>query len=184
MTDIPCHFSKCNIHRRGGRRAGFSMVEVIVSVIVVALMVSAAMRTVAVSRVAQYRLADRSRGQMLADDLMAEILQKNYKDPSGGTTFGPESGELTRAQFNDVDDYNAWVESPPKNPDGTSMAGFTSGGSNRSGTWKRAVDVAWVSATDPTTSLSTETGMKRITVTVTRSGMVVARRVAVRGNAP
>ena len=185
MRTVDGHYYRCDgsilwARRRRLRspsaRSAFSMAEVVASVLVVSLMMAAAMQTVAASRVAQYRLADRSRGQMLADDLMTEILQKVYKDPGAAPVFGPETGELLRTQFNDVDDYSNWNESPPQNPDGTPMAGFTG--------WSRSVAVTWVGAADPTVTSSSETGAKRITVTVTRYGLVVARRIGVRTNVP
>ena len=91
---------------------------------------------------------------------MAEIMQQAYLDPTS-PTFGPESGESTRLQFNDVDDYNGWKESPPQNRDGSNIPGYTG--------WKRKVKVQWADPLTLSTSGSSDTGLKLITVTVTDS---------------
>jgi prepilin-type N-terminal cleavage/methylation domain-containing protein len=52
-----------------------------------------------------------SRGARLGRDLMEEIRSKAYDDPNQTPLFGPESGETTRAAFDDLDDYNGWTES-------------------------------------------------------------------------
>ena len=54
---------------------------------------------------------------MLAQQLMAEIQQQPYKDQTVlGLLFGPELGESTadRSAFDDVDDYDGFVEQPPR----------------------------------------------------------------------
>jgi hypothetical protein len=109
------------------------------------------------------RLAARQaqQGKALARELMAEIFQVSYKDPQGGTTFGPESGETgsTRANFDDVDDYNQYTDSPPQDKAGNVMPNCTG--------WSRHVDVDRVEPALPQVAILWETTLKRITVTVT-----------------
>ena len=55
---------------------------------------------------------------------MAEILQASYEDPDGPSAgIGLDASELTasRATFDDVDDYDGWLASPPQQRDGTAM---------------------------------------------------------------
>ncbi len=75
-----------------------------------------------------------------------------------------------------MDDYNGWSESPPQFADGTAMPNLAN--------WSRSVQVAFVNPTNLSQTSTTETGAKRITVTVTHNGVVVATRVAVRTDAP
>jgi hypothetical protein len=49
----------------------------------------------------------------LAGGLMAEIMSKNFTDPETPGSFGSEEG-TNRYDFDDVDDYDDWSESPPK----------------------------------------------------------------------
>ncbi|MCE5327280.1 MAG: hypothetical protein LLG01_12805 [Planctomycetaceae bacterium] len=46
----------------------------------------------------------------LAQEMMEEILSKPFKDPQGGVVCGPDSGESTRWQFDNVDDYHGYAE--------------------------------------------------------------------------
>src|SRR5206468_12187441 len=85
--------------------------------------------------------------------------QYNYQDPTLPTlVLGAELGE-TRVTFNDVDDYNGLSESPPQTANGTTIAGYTG--------WTRSVQVAWANPSNPSASSLIETGLKRITITVT-----------------
>ena len=91
---------------------------------------------------------------------MAEILQARYEDPNDPPAFGLETGESTtpRTGYDDVDDFDGWSVSPPQARDGSIMP-------NSEG-WTRVVRVRWVDTLDPTTELSSETGLKKIEVEV------------------
>ncbi|MCG3131621.1 MAG: hypothetical protein FLDDKLPJ_02425 [Phycisphaerae bacterium] len=61
----------------------------------------------------------------LASDLLAEILTRAFEDPElAPGSFGAGAGEVSRKDYEDVDDYHGWVESPPQNLDGTVMTGY------------------------------------------------------------
>jgi hypothetical protein len=158
------------------------LVEVTIAMLVVALMLTAAVRSVGVARVTEYRMSLQFRGKLLAQSLMAEIVQKAYQDPTAATAgmLGPDlvNLETSRATFNDVDDYTGWSESPPKNVDGTRIAEDLAA-------WGRSVKVEWVDPANLTGPASAgETGAKRITVTVSCNGSVVTAITAIRTNAP
>ena len=159
-------------------RRGFTLVEVCVSVLIVGVMLAAALQTVGQSGLMQYRLSERSRANHLARMLMAEVLQQAYAETTAARVFGAESGE-SRATYEDVDDYNGLVESPPANKDGSTF------NLPSASTWKRTVAVVWI---DPTTlsvaSPQTETGAKLITVSVYHNGVLVTKLSAVRTSAP
>lgn len=141
-----------------GRR-GFTLVEAVVCSLIVAIALTAALRTVAASRMAESRTAEHSRAVALASDLMAEILSKFYEDPDGGLiVFGPELLEFARSQFDDVDDYDGLSESTPVLSDGTPIDGATG--------WRRKVKVTWVALGNPASVSSSETGCKKIVVSV------------------
>ncbi|HEX3356361.1 MAG TPA: hypothetical protein VHS31_05200 [Tepidisphaeraceae bacterium] len=157
------------------RRPGFTMIEATVSVLLVGVMLVASLMTAGQATLVRTGQQDAARAQTLANELLAQIVQNAYEQPGVTTTvLGPEAGE-TRATFNDIDDFNGWTESPPADLSGAALAGFAG--------WTRAVVVEWitpsVAGTDFTTS-ATETGLKRITVTVTAPSGRTASAVALR----
>lgn len=46
----------------------------------------------------------------LAQEMMEEILAKPFDDPDGASSPGPEIGESTRDQFDNIDDYDGYAE--------------------------------------------------------------------------
>lgn len=163
----------------GPRVRAFSMIEVAISLVLVGGLMAAALQVVGAAVRTDQLTMDSSRGRLLAEELMTEILLKAYSEPSGGAAaIGTNTGEASatsRAAFDDVDDYHGWVESPCRLVDGTTIPGTTG--------WSRSVSVAWVSVTTPTTTSGTDTGLKRVTVEVRRDGRVVARLTALRARA-
>jgi hypothetical protein len=151
-------------------------VEAVISLFIISVMLVASLRMVGASRLGQTWNADHERGLRLAQDLMAEICDQAYSDPNEPPVFGPEPSETAgRPAYDDVDDYNGLSEAPPRDRSGNAIPGLSN--------WRRAVDVAFVSANDPTSTSVFETGVKRITVTVYRSGVPMARLVALRASA-
>jgi prepilin-type N-terminal cleavage/methylation domain-containing protein len=166
-------------HRHGMAVArAFTMVEVVVSVVIVGLLLAASLRAVGLSAIMQYRITEHTRSSAMARALMAEIVQQAYSDPGASPVFGPESGE-SRDTFDDVDDYDGLVDSPPLTREGTKLP------LPKGGVWRRIVEVKWV---DPLTlavaSPQAETGVKMITVTVKHNHVTLATVTAIRTNAP
>jgi len=151
--------------RRGGRWPAYpsalTLVEVMMASCIVAVLLVAALSVVGgVSRT--YAVTDeKAKAFLLAADLMNEILRAPYEDPNGSAVFGLETGEgsVTRSAFDDVDDYDNWSETPPAAKDGTAYTGLTN--------WTRTVQVEWVEVLNPTATAASESGLKRIQVTVT-----------------
>jgi type II secretory pathway pseudopilin PulG len=152
----------------------FTIAEAVISTVIVALMFVAALNTVGASKLTQRQAALSSQGRLFADLLLSEIRQQNYKDPGGAPVFGCEPGEsmATRADFDDVDDYNGWTASPPTAKDGTVLANSTG--------WKQAVTVEWIDRLNPAQVLTSESNAKRITVTLSYNNMPQVTLVAIR----
>jgi len=157
---------------------GLSLLEAVVSTVLVGVLLVAALRTVGASVFTQYQSSERATAHMLADGLLAEILAKNYRDTGSSPLFGREAGEssTSKANYNDVDDYQGWSESPPQFADGSTMPDLTG--------WQRSVAVDWVDPLDLSQTQLWDTGAKRITVTVRHNNVVIMTRTAVRGDAP
>ncbi len=164
--------------RRRRDREGFSLVELAVSAAIAGLLLVAALRAVASSIASQSQAAIASVADFLAEDLLAEILEKSYADPVSSAGLGVDAGESPSAKtsFDDVDDYAGWSEAPPQGRDGTAMTGWEG--------WQRQVAVAWVTPTNVTQTSGTESGVKRISVTVQFRGTIRASRTALRTSAP
>jgi type II secretory pathway pseudopilin PulG len=152
----------------------FTIVEAVIATVIVSVMLVAALSAVGASRLIQHKISVSNQGRLLAESLMAEIIQQVYEDPNGAVVFGPETGEETtvRSDFDDVDDYHNWSGSPPKNKDGGAIP--------QSDGWQRTVTVQWVDPLDPTLVQAGETGAKRITVSAKQGIITHARLVAIR----
>jgi prepilin-type N-terminal cleavage/methylation domain-containing protein len=146
--------------RLNARRSGFTIVECVISTVIVAVMLVAVLQTLGASKRSQLSLVQSVQGQTLAQSLMTEILPREYEDPNGSSSLGLDAGETygIRTDYDDVDDYEDWVASPPRYEDGTSMSELAG--------WQREVSVAWVDPDDPAAAAGAESGGKRITVTV------------------
>jgi len=155
---------------------GFTLVEAVISTAIVAVMFVAAVHTVGAARLTQYRTSRISQGRLLAESLLAEILQQAYQEPGETYVFGREAGEseTVRAAYDDVDDYHGWTESPPAAKDGTALPNAAH--------WSRTVTVQWVLPADPQQVSGTETGVKRITVVAAFRHVPQATVVALRTN--
>jgi type II secretory pathway pseudopilin PulG len=161
MRQFPRQLRPFAIRRRGARQA-FSLLEAIVAAAIVAVMLVASLNLLGSAALARGADNDHRTALLLAHQLMGEVQQQPYKDESLlAVLFGPEAGETntpTRAAFDDVDDYDNYMDKPPQLKDGTPLAGYES--------WKRKVRVVWV---DPATLAESalDTGLKRIEVRVT-----------------
>ncbi|MGB2984553.1 MAG: hypothetical protein WBE26_01610 [Phycisphaerae bacterium] len=160
--------------RKGTIRA-FSLAEVLVSMLLVSGLIVVALNTVGDATVGRQKTGDRGVGQLLAQDLMSEILAQAYEEPVDTPVFGPETAEGagTRVSYDDVDDYSGWSASPPQKKDGAETPGQIG--------WRRTVTVEYVYPDDLNTSTGTsDVGVKKITVTVEHNDIPVASLVAIR----
>lgn len=156
------------------RRDGFTIAEATISTVIVAVMLVAALNTVGVSRTTQLKAALVGRGQLLAEALMAEILQQSYQEPTDTVAFGLETGETAtiRSAYDDVDDYQGWSATPPTAKDGTTLT--------NSANWKQTVTVERIDPRDPTQTSVTETGAKKIAVTLLYKNVPQTTLVAIK----
>jgi hypothetical protein len=169
---------------RRGRPRGFSLVEATLCTLLVGILFTAAVQAVGLSGTIQLKSADRARGRALAHALLDEVVQQKYSSASPppassfdlilGATAGPRAAD--RTGFEDVDDYRGYADAPPLNRDGSAIPGSAS--------FARRVTVAYVNPMNLTQSAATDTGVKRVTVVVTRNGQTVARATALRCDVP
>lgn len=158
------------------RRRAITLVEVILATLVVGVMMAGALATVSASQRAAKAQGDGMLAQQLAQDLLDEVMRQAYADASDGAAVnGPTASELApgnRSLFNDVNDYKAWTESPPRLRDGTVITG--------GGSWTRSVSVEFLAPGALTTVSTTDQGVARITVAVKLRGGTLATAMGVR----
>ena len=104
-----------------------------------------------------------------------------YEDPDGSIKFGPEDNEApnptTRADFDDIDDYDGWTASPPQKKDGQTEPDCAS--------YTRSVIVQSTDHDDFNNIDGDDASKpKRITITVSRTGTapIVITTVRLRGS--
>ena len=93
------------------RRTGFTLAESLLAVTLLAVGVLAI--TMPFTAGAQNEQDDvrRMLGAALAQEMMEEVLAKPFNDPDGPSAVGPETGESSRAAFDNIDDYHGYNES-------------------------------------------------------------------------
>ena len=73
-----------------------------------------------------------------------------------------------------MDDYHLWSASPPQDRNGLPLPNVAN--------WQRDVAVEWVDSSNPSITVGSDQGVKRITVTVRRNGQIVAQDFVLRSD--
>lgn len=159
------------------QRRGMSITEVVASIVLVSLVMIGALNCVAGITSARMVIADSLKARHLAEQLMAEITNQAYADPNETAVFGVEVTEIAtpRSGYDDVDDYDGWSASPPRDHNNAVISGL--------GGWQRDVSVKLLDAATPELSSASDQGLKQIVVTVRKDGRVLAQHISVRSNA-
>ncbi len=152
-------------------RAGITMAETVVSTMIVGFVIIATLQIVGPMVRSTSVHTDRLVAANLANELTEEISMHYFADPSAEDpdAIGTDTGEraINRGDFDDVDDYHGWSSSPPKLSSNQENVMLPS--------WTRSVTVEHVELSDASTSSKTYTGLKRITVTVSKNGTKLAQ---------
>lgn len=158
-------------------RRGTTLIECTTASLIVGVLLVAALNAAGSSLRMTQGIDDRSRAQRLAGDLMNEIHLKVYAEPDGSVSLGSDAGENVgnRLLFDDVDDYLNWNASPPTDAGGNVLPNLTG--------WTQSVGVDWANATTLGSTTSPNTGLKRITVTISKNGAQLATIVGYRSSA-
>lgn len=164
------------LQRRRSTRTGLNLVEVVVSTMLVAVVLIGAMSCVGAVIRGRLATGNTGQGQLLLQQLVSEILEQNYLEPIDTPTFGRETSESggQRTNWDDVDDYHLWSSNPPEDRDGNALPNLTN--------WQREVVVEWVDPTNPSLTVGSDMGLKRITVTVRHNGQIVAQEAVLRSD--
>lgn len=170
--------SASHTQRPPARAPALSMIEVTVSMILVGGLLLSAMNMVGAAGTTVLSMSDRATGNLLAEQLMSEILRQDYEDPDEAPgslgTEGFEDATRDRLYYDDVDDYHGWRATPPENKDGSLLSQYSN--------WERLVTVKWVEPTDVRQIAQTGSGVKLIQVTVTHDRVIAAQLLALRAD--
>jgi len=150
-------------------RRAFTIIELIITIAVASIAILALATVFQESLKNMERQKALQSANLLGEDLMNEIRSKKYVDSDFPTNFGPEAGETNRLNFDDVDDYNNWGESPPKTIEGGVMANATNF------TWRAIVkNVPATNFNSPPDPDNFTNDFKRITVIVSNTAIAVS----------
>lgn len=156
---------------------GFTLIEATIATLVLAIVLAGAMQVAATSATLQSRSAQRATARFLANALASDIERLAYTGVNNAPFgLGPGESPSSKVNYDDVDDFDGWTESPPQDRNGVAIPGMEG--------YRRSVSVKYVSASNLSQTSASETGVKRVTVTVTRGNATLATRVFVRTNAP
>ncbi|MBM3965704.1 MAG: hypothetical protein FJ308_11665 [Planctomycetes bacterium] len=149
---------------------GFSQIEVAASTALMSVLMIATMASIAASRRRATAEMNRLQGQLLATELLTEIMSLPACDPQSGppATLGRESGETNgsiRTNWDDVDDYHNVTESPPKSRSGTDIPGFPG--------WTRSTVIERLRSADWTQTNASYASVYRITVSLSRNNQTI-----------
>jgi len=158
------------IRFRLGPSRGFSQIEVAASTALLSVLMIATLATIAASRRRANDEMNRLQGQLLATELLTEILSLPACDPQSGPpgTLGREPGENNgdiRTNWDDVDDYHNSTESPPKYRTGLDIPGFAS--------WTRTTVIERLKSNDWTKTSPSYASIYKITVSLSRNGQLI-----------
>ncbi len=147
---------------------GMTLIETVLAMVVLGMLLGSVAQGVALSIRMQRSTAERVRGEILATDLLELIIALPYGEPDGSVTIGVDAGEspADRATFDDIDDFHGWVETTPLRADGLPRSDLHG--------WERSVSVVWGTLGNTQAAAIGETGLKKVSVTVTHLGKKVA----------
>jgi MSHA pilin protein MshD len=167
------------------RLAGFSLVEIVVTIVILAIALIGVSAMVRLGSEQSADVMQQTRAIALAQAYLDEIMGRRYDENSSATglfpcfgagaprpcssTLGPDTGETddpdSREYFDDVDDYNGWVEGdgegagrPIRDAEGNTRSGYDN--------FHIAIEVAYA-GTAAAWSEADQTHAKLIKVTVT-----------------
>lgn len=100
-----------SIPKRKIRDGGFTLPEVLLASAILTFTVAALAQAIVAGQMQTYAALHDARAIALAETLLDEVLALPYDDPDGASTAGPESGEVIRADFDNLDDYHGYTQS-------------------------------------------------------------------------
>lgn len=99
-------FARYNV----ARVHGFTLVEALIATVVLAVATVAVAQMLGASAQQAANMRHQSMSLELARQLMEEIASKPITDSTGAISLGHETGENSRSQYDQIDDYNGYTD--------------------------------------------------------------------------
>ncbi len=148
------------VSRTQPARAAFTLIEAVLSVLIVGVMLVAVLSTF--GGIARARAIGVTEGAAsgLGWALLTEVIQARYEDPDAPGGWGVEAGEDpgARQDFDDVDDYDGWVSTPPQEKDGAALGDYAG--------WRRSVVITTLEPINMQLTPASDFGLKEVQVIV------------------
>ena len=152
---------------RNNMPAAFTLIEAMVSISIAAISGSVLLLGVTSSLQTTSEAMERTIADGMARQLMDEVVGCRYMEPGVeflDNTLGPEVGETSRDDFDDIDDYDGLRVQPPADRYGISLGADDGSGGVRHANfqatedffddWREEVDVYYVDESNLTTRLT------------------------------
>ena len=94
----------------GTNRRGITIIEGLIASAILAVTVTAIIAPFTTAAQCEHEDARMAVASFLAQELLEEIITKPFYDPQGGNDLGPETGENSRGQYDNVDDFHGYSE--------------------------------------------------------------------------
>jgi len=148
----------------------FTLVETVVSMLLVAFVIVSTLSIVGPIARSSTVQADKLVAANLANEMAEEIGSKLFIDPAAESQdalgIDKDDSVFIRSMYDDIDDFHGWSSSPPKNSFGGPYTSMKE--------WTRSVTVMHVMLADPSAESKTNTGLKKVTVEVSKNGTVLS----------
>lgn len=100
--------------RRPRRARGLTLMETALATVIVGLAVLALVNLIAATNIQTSYSQKQTTAFMLANQIREAMVGMPFNDPLTGThAGGPNTGQTNVSQFNDVEDFDGYVASPP-----------------------------------------------------------------------
>lgn len=98
-------------------RRGMTLMEALLASTMLSMGAAAVVLPFNVGAQSEQEDARRTLALYLGRELMEEIVSKPFDDPEGSEGLGPDGGESSRSQYDNIDDYNGYKDGYGKSID-------------------------------------------------------------------
>lgn len=146
--------------------SGLSIIEVNIAMVLIGVFAVFLGSMFVLINKSAVKVLELSRATELASGMMEEVKIQRWDEINGGESavLGKDTGETNnKTTFDDVDDFNNYMESPPLYPDGAPMDEF--------GQYSRRISVFYV---DENVAVSTSTTFRKlVTIEILKEGTLL-----------
>ncbi len=96
--------------RPHNRQHGVTLMETLIASAILTFAIAAITQSISAGQMQTYAAMHDLHGMSLVEAMMEEIQSLSYNDPQGDITVGPDTGETSRALFDNCDDFQGFSE--------------------------------------------------------------------------